>query len=483
MGMGTVLFYNSFISCADYFNEVNQEVKNVSGQISSFIITALFLTSITLLPISTFSGNYEKAENGKEKSRAPTMMNHQNGLRSKDKSKILKFGFFSRSSSRVVVGFLFSVVIMFIFLIQPQTPSVKELRTISIFIGIADAITQSGLYVFAASYHQPTYSAAATVGVSLSGLFVSILRLITRGAFDDHDQNGMKRGANLLLWFSFVFMVICVLTAIIVTVDRNQHRTLVRSNVVSDMEREDDKVRNLDGLFWHDNPRRETNETSTKEMDAVTNNSLGDLMSIYLGTLQITWKPVLSVFLNLFITLALFPEVVTSIPSSDIGVAFGSWLPIILITVFNAGDCAGRALFFIESCPFYTALMDHRMIEINTVEDKIGEVVLPCHVSLKNYNKIVWIPTLVRLIFFPLLIFCIIPTDQPHPFIHSDLLICIIVFLFAFSSGFVHCANFTCTPTVLSKEDYRNAASLLLLLSTYFGLTLGSYFGLFLSFL
>ena len=64
-------------------------------------------------------------------------------------------------------------------------------------------------------------------------------------------------------------------------------------------------------------------------------------------------KPTVAAFLNFFVTLSLFPGTISSIksiPSNAGGPLFhlGDWLPIVLITTFNAADCAGRGVLHIE---------------------------------------------------------------------------------------------------------------------------------------
>jgi hypothetical protein len=211
---------------------------------------------------------------------------------------------------------------------------------------------------------------------------------------------------------------------------------------------------------------------------------------VYLDTIKVTWKPTITACLNFFITLSLFPGTISSIesmPSSFGGISFSlaDWLPTVLITTFNAADCAGRGVLNIESLGLARLLLSKRdAVRAAADGDNIdaaprratdGRVLLP------YLNMLVWYHCVSRVVFYPLLALCILP-PTPHPIIAMDLLRILIVFVFGFSNGFVNCAAFMVSPTMVKEERHRDASSLLLLLSIYSGLTLGSYFGLLVDF-
>ena len=80
-----------------------------------------------------------------------------------------------------------------------------------------------------------------------------------------------------------------------------------------------------------------------------SSSSSPSFFSLYYKTLILIWKPILAMFLNFFVTLALFPGPIISIvsqtfPKDQHIIRFGTWLPIILITSFNLCDCLGRFL-------------------------------------------------------------------------------------------------------------------------------------------
>lgn len=205
-------------------------------------------------------------------------------------------------------------------------------------------------------------------------------------------------------------------------------------------------------------------EDDTREISNITT-----LYQVYRDTWYLVWRLALSAFLNFFMTLSLFPGVLVDIPVSNGRLSLGNWLPIVLITIFNLSDCLGRYILSFESKRPFQLLMT-RQLASNT-DLKQG------HLSLRYYRYLVWFPTLARVIFLPLFAMCILPSED-QPIFDSDILRCLIVFLFGLSNGFIQCANFTVAPTLVESEEMKNAVSLLLLLAIYCGLSFGAFFGL-----
>lgn len=152
-------------------------------------------------------------------------------------------------------------------------------------------------------------------------------------------------------------------------------------------ESKDGTARNGNEHSWKDNP--------ASEIIVTKHRSLGDFRLIYIQTFAIPWKPTLSVFLNLFFTLALYPAIIISIPSSYDGLSLGTWLPVTLLLSFNVGDCAGRAVFWVDSWPCYRILMNHREhniinVDIDGGEDKTWTIPISGHNLLRKYDMMLW---------------------------------------------------------------------------------------------
>jgi hypothetical protein len=502
LGMGTLFCYNAFVSCTDYFNALNPSKENVSGQMVTFQLTTMFIVTIALLPFTTLKRQEKRSEH--------SIGSHGSHLAFI--AKVMNIVDLSSPAKRILYGFAFTFIFLFAYLLLPPSNLTSStLNLFSTFVGIADATSQSGLYVLAANYSQgnppcdkdesghengsnPTYTASATLGAALSGFIVSALRLITRSMFDTTTLAGLRKGADLLMWFAFIVSFLLVGAAIVMMRDLQcrARNACMGSTPSFEMQLQDEMGIGQANDDDNDNIRSEVihqckegaliecDDVSQMHGDDVTRQSsrIQMLGNIYRSAFRVAWKPILSAFLNFFITLSLFPGVIVDIPSSGGTISLGNWLPIVLLTVFNGADCLGRYILSFESMAPFQLLVARRESCATYLDEKDGhQIRVQGHATLKYYTYLVWIPTFGRIAFFPLLAMCMLPSGSPK--IHSDILTCIIVFLFGLSSGFIHCANFIIAPILVNSEEGKNAVSLLLLLAIYSGLTLGAFFGLF----
>jgi hypothetical protein len=477
--MGTLFAYNAFISCTDYYNALQPLVKNISGQMVTYQLSSMFVMTLCLLPFSTIKRlNVPQADQQSDHftTRRGSMI-----LWTVVRQVLKHFDIYS-PAKRVLYGFVLTFVFLFVYVLLPPTYITStSLNIYSIFVGIADATSQSGLYILAASYtDKPVLTASATLGGALSGFIVSLMRLATRALYDANTLIGLQKGADLLMRLAFGFSTFLIVAILIIM--RDIHRindikeqyTHVR-DVSNDGEYSDARPKAGGGGLClemvYDTPTERKTPTlvSNDEDDTREISNITTLYQVYRDTWYLVWKPALSAFLNFFITLSLFPGVLVDIPVSKGRLSLGNWLPIVLITIFNLSDCLGRYILSFESKRPFKLLMT-RQLASNT-DLKQG------HLSLRYYRYLVWFPTLARVIFLPLFAMCILPSED-QPIFDSDILRCLIVFLFGLSNGFIQCANFTVAPTLVESEEMKNAVSLLLLLAIYCGLSFGAFFGL-----
>jgi len=553
MGMGALFPYNALISCVDYFSDIHPDVEedDLSAQIAASCITALLITTLLLLPFS--SPKDKRKENFKKMKNVNIEKNNHNhtgntninDVNTVNTSKIslplegnsnLKINFNSTRNhqqtfctpsiasphTRIILGYILTCLFLILMPLLPQSSlSISTLNVFSFLMGIGDALSQSGLYVYAARYQQPSYSAALTLGSAISGLAVSLLRLSTRH-IQQTQQNqknqqpqDLRPGFSILFYLCGIFVLVCILSFFILqschphhneptsSHDDNTTSTTITPHNNHDFCNGHEREEETDNLDQHDLPTEAQSILSTNHQHnrtypnftTRTNQSFHRrYFQIYIETLRITWKPTLSAFLNFFITLSLFPGTIVSFPASNDGIlSFGEWLPVVLITVFNAADVVGRAILSVETWRIPQALLQSQTVTTGGQHEEItGEVEaettttttttinqnIPGHILLPNYNSMVWYPTLARVLFYPLIALCKVPSS-PRPIISSDLLRCILVFLFGVTNGYIQSANFMMTPTmILDHEDKKDASSMLLLLSIYFGLTAGAFSGL-----
>ncbi|KAL7555181.1 hypothetical protein ACHAWF_018981, partial [Thalassiosira exigua] len=119
--------------------------------------------------------------------------------------------------------------------------------------------------------------------------------------------------------------------------------------------------------------------------------------------------------------------------------ALGTWLPVILVTVFNAGDTLGRLLQLSKPVERWIVTPVGEDILHPTTGEHIGN-------RRPRMKYSIVLPCVLRLAFYPLLLFCVNPL-----YIRSDALRIVIVLFFAMSSGWVFSCCFMLCPE-LCKE-------------------------------
>jgi len=479
MGLGTLFPYNAIITCEDYYSELHPNANDVAGQLAAYCLTALLVTTLLLLPIST-----PPVAEGGEKLVATTGM-PRGGRAWLGCMWRYVTSWLSSPVRRIYLGYSMCLLSLLLLAALKQ-PSMALLNASSFLVGMADATSQSGLYVFAASYHRPSYTAAVTFGSAVAGLAVGVLRLITRGLFDTESLGGLRKGVAVLYLLSSTVIIGCLWAL----------HTLLRDThpLVNEEAARPSAVESTGESCAQENVANSSaNELVVDELYDANDNSNGRF-KVYWETIRVTWKPTLAAFLNFFITLSLFPGTVASITSSPVifdgeedgdggesptGIlSLGDWLPVVLITTFNAADCVGRGLLNIDRLGLVRMLLLKRdAVQAGHQENDQNSLPPPTRVLFPYMNMLVWWHCFSRVIFYPLLALCILPVE-PIPLISSDVIRILIVFAFGVSNGFVNCAAFVVAPTMVTGERHRDASSLLLLLSIYSGLTFGSYFGL-----
>eukprot|EP00816_Leptocylindrus_hargravesii_P006514 CAMPEP_0196803538 /NCGR_PEP_ID=MMETSP1362-20130617/2957_1 /TAXON_ID=163516 /ORGANISM="Leptocylindrus danicus, Strain CCMP1856" /LENGTH=523 /DNA_ID=CAMNT_0042175193 /DNA_START=398 /DNA_END=1968 /DNA_ORIENTATION=- len=484
MGMGTLFPYNAVISCVDYFDEL------YPGEfLESKIAAALYYTLKSKLQAGANSLNNE-----------PTSSKNCINF-------VTTYGVKS-PSFRAAFGF---TIIISILLLFATISTLTESMTLSLacLVGAADAISQSGLYVLAANVNIRC-SAAVSLGSALAGFAVNVLRICTKAIFHDDDE----RSAHVFFGLSAVFLFAC-LSALYLAIkgevamrsafahdldtlesmpgrDHTQPHSSSGHNeyeysletVLYAVDEECNDYPTADGMVGegrevsaalkinnliegHDRGAHQPVHLvddaefgSAHEMIEENKEIACAFVTIYLQTLKVTWKPTLMLFLMFFMTLSLFPGVVSEIvPSADLG----SWYPIILITIFNAFDCLGRILPGSRGFAGYLPRPDGPAVSDSESGKHLGN-------ELNGFWAHIGFPCLVRVLFFPLFILS-------NKLFRSDLLECCFVALFGFSNGYIACLCFMLGPPMLVEDVHKDAASLLLLLSAYGGLVVGALFG------
>ena len=189
----------------------------------------------------------------------------------------------------------------------------------------------------------------------MAGLIAGLLRILTKAIFPETDE-GQRQSSSMYFGLATVVIVVCCLALYSINKVKNEvtmaffqeeYAESVQSVV---LQKEGiDKMRQEMELELAEEAKDEEeefneNEEPTSESDPEPKKKCGifavflDVTTVYREALRCAWVPIIVQFVNFFITLSLFPGVTLSMTSESLG----SWMPVILVTVFNLGDTLGR---------------------------------------------------------------------------------------------------------------------------------------------
>jgi len=216
-----------------------------------------------------------------------------------------------------------------------------------------------------------------------------------------------------------------------------------------------------ESIVFEDNVQVQETETSSKGKLCHLFSVFVEGSLVYREAFRCAWLPITAQFVNFIITLNLFPGVALSMQSSSLG----DWLPVILVTVFNAGDTLGRLVQLSKGVANWIVTPVGEKI-VSKSGDHLGN-------RRPKMKYTIVLPLVLRFAFYPLIIFCVNPE-----YIASDAAKIVIILLFAMSSGWVYSCCFMLGPELCKELKHKEAASLLLIVSTLLSLGIGSSVGI-----
>ena len=240
--------------------------------------------------------------------------------------------------------------------------------------GAADGAAQGALFGEAASL-DPRYTQALVAGTAISGISVSLLRIITK-AFVPGTPQGLRASADLYFLIAAATCLACILiyTTILPRLNRARYHSPTIIVHISDGEEEEESSRWLrdpeqmsDSVLNDNRAAGGDRNTSKDRSNLPTVDSTSDLIpeeerdlinSERSGLvhfeqcstpqppsyLAVAWEVsylVAALVVIYLVTLSIFPGVLAEDVAS---IRLGSWYPVILMAVFNAADCIGKWL-------------------------------------------------------------------------------------------------------------------------------------------
>lgn len=231
--------------------------------------------------------------------------------------------------------------------------------------GAADGAAQGALFGEAASL-DGRYTQALIAGTALSGIGVSLLRIITK-AFVPGTPEGLRASADLYFLIAAATCAACIViyTAILPRLNRVRYHSPIIVVHMSDDEGEEGEI-NREQLPRSSNSSNDKyrdqmpNNNEDKDNDSSADLTADDVLSNESAALvqhfeqsaapqppsylDIAWEVrylVGGLVCIYLVTLSIFPGVLAEDVAS---IKLGSWYPVILMAVFNAADCAGKWL-------------------------------------------------------------------------------------------------------------------------------------------
>ncbi|CAL0322673.1 unnamed protein product [Lupinus luteus] len=196
------------------------------------------------------------------------------------------------------------------------------LCAISGAFGVADGHVQGGM-VGDLSYMRPEFIQSFLAGLAASGALTSVLRFITKAAFDN-SKDGLRKGAILFFAISTFFELLCVFLYALVF-PKLPIVKYYRSKAAS----EGSKTVSADLAAGGIQTLPEAAEEGAKQLERKGNKQL----------LLENIDYALDLFLIYVLTLSIFPGFLSEDTGSH---SLGTWYALVLIAMYNVGDLIGR---------------------------------------------------------------------------------------------------------------------------------------------
>jgi len=266
-------------------------------------------------------------------------------------------------SVRIYVGFFFEGLPLLIFAII--YPTEMQAIALSFIVGIGDSLAQSGIFPLAGSIH-PRCTAAASLGSAVAGLIAGLLRLLTKAIFPETDE-GFRHSSSMYFSLATVVIVVCCLALYSINKVKNEltmaffqqeyaesvQSVLLQKEGIQKMIRQEMELELAEEAKGEEEEFHENEQPTSESDDPDPKKKCGlcsvfvDVTTVYREAFRCAWVPILVQFVNFFITLSLFPGITLSMTSESLG----SWMPVILVTVFNLGKVR-VCIFYNVNCDF-----------------------------------------------------------------------------------------------------------------------------------
>eukprot|EP01018_Ginkgo_biloba_P010719 Gb_14388 [translate_table: standard] len=398
LGTGSLLPWNAFITAVDYFSYLYPNV-----QVDRVFAVAYMIPSLPLL--------------------------------------IALISWTNRSSARIRINlglslFLLSLVTIpvmdLIYIHGTRGSNAARYVTVALVgvCGIADALVGGGM-IGSAGELPERYMQAVFAGTATSGVLVSFLRILTKGALPQN-AHGLRTSANLYFSVSTVCLVLCLACynmANQLPVIR-YYTNLKKKTMESTTLLENETFSNPKDLYY------------MACLEGASNELYGGAKQNEGASFWHVWRKTrgfgFAILLIYVVTLSIFPGYMTEDVHSHI---LKDWYPLVLITGYNVFDLVGKSL-----TAFY-------VLESSAIA--IGGCI-------------------ARLLFYPLFFACL----HGPKFFHSEIPVMLLTCLLGLTNGYLTSVLMIIAPKTVPLQE-AETAGIVMALFLAIGLATGSIVGWF----
>jgi len=317
----------------------------------------------------------------------------------------VKFGPKLSFGGRIIFGFLIDLLILCaVPVLVPNFSRELSFRLLLVLVfvtGGAGAILSGGVMGLAAIF-PPKYIGAVMSGNGVAGIISILIRIITKVSLKGTPRDNAL-SADIYFGLAGLTMLICIVAYIALT------RVPYSKYYITNFE----------------NQKQKKDQYGVNDKNNVTMSEV--FKKIYLQSFNVLF--------TFFVTLSLFPGVISLIPSQN----NSDWFQIFQLLIFMIGDYIGRTL--------------------------------PRWVNLFK-PTVLWIPVVIRLVFFALFVLCV----KPRIFA-ADYAAYIIMAVFSVTNGY--CGTFSMMYGPMSVEPHeREVAGTMMSFFLNLGIFLGINFAL-----
>nr|CAG4708411.1 unnamed protein product [Naegleria fowleri] len=440
---------------------------------------------------------------------------------------LIKYGTHIRYLFRIYIPYFILTILL---IIVPLLYVVINHREIEFYIilglvvlmAICTGSIQSSIYGLSSKLPHH-YMNTVVSGSAFAGLFITCLRILTKITIErgyDGDVPIRILSMSTIIYFACCacLNVVCLITFYFLTKTRvvkyytndmkNTGDMTTTTNDPGDFNNIITNNNNINNIHININSNNNNNNNSNIELNATTaptttiftqksHHEITSIKNIVTNIGKKIWIYALSVFLDFFVTLTVFPGLSSSVETIYVGTSMETWLPVWTNLTFQIYDFVGRiAYYWIDFFPIQHGNYSETMLDskntptptqisisndfMNHLMDSSIDNPSQCKkfnlwnaCQVEKMEIVLFLIIALRILFIPLFIFCLNPKIFNH-----DSIPLILVFLLSLSGGYLNSVLMSNAPKKFTNLHEKEITATMMTFFLLFGITVGSNTGL-----